>query len=208
MIDDSSSMGAAGPLALSALATISMALTRLEVGELAVCSFAENVSLLHPFGQPLTEDAGAKVMGSFSFTAGRTMLGASLRAVQDVFSAARQSSTGGSSGATNVLQLCFVVSDARIDSDNREVLDATVRTLAEQNILVVLIIIDKNADAKDSIFNTRSVEFRGDRVVTSAYLDNFPFPYYIAIQKLEAMPDVLCEALKGWFELINSQLEG
>ena len=31
MIDNSSSMGAAGPLALSALATISSALTRLEV---------------------------------------------------------------------------------------------------------------------------------------------------------------------------------
>jgi midasin len=206
MIDDSSSMGAAGPIALSALATISMALTRLEVGELAVCSFAEQLRLLHPFGRPFTEDVGAAVMGSFAFAAGQTRLGASLRAVESVFHAAKSGAGSGSGGAGNILQLCFVVSDARIDSDNREALNSTVRRLAEQNVLVVLIIIDKNADAKDSIFNTRSVEFRGDKVVTSAYLDHFPFPYYIAIQRLESLPDVLCEALKGWFEVVHQQL--
>jgi midasin len=203
-------MGAAGPLALSALATMATALSRLEVGELAVCSFAERVSLLHPFWRPWSEDAGARVMASFGFTEGQTRLGASLEAVESVFLAARSGSAGGGGGGgrsgAQVLQLCFVVSDARIDSENREALDATVRRLAEQNVLVVLVIIDKNADAKDSVFNTRSVEFRGDKVVTSAYLDNFPFPYYLAIQRLEALPDVLCDALKGWFELVNSQL--
>jgi len=31
--------------------------------------------------------------------------------------------------------------------------------LSKQHVLVVLIIIDKNADPKDSIFNTRSVDY-------------------------------------------------
>jgi len=208
MIDDSKSMGAAGPLALSALCTLANALTRLEVGDVAVCSFAERAMLLHPFGRPLGDDAGAQVLSAFEFREGQTRLGASLAAVEGAFLEARSggSSAGGSAAGAQVLQLCFVVSDARIDSENREALDATVRRLAEQNVLVVLVIIDKNADAKDSVFNTRSVEFRGDKVVTSAYLDNFPFPYYLAIQRLEALPDVLCDALKGWFELVNSQL--
>ena len=26
------------------------------------------------------------------------------------------------------------------------------------------------------------VEFRGDKVVTTAYMDDFPFPYYVALQ--------------------------
>ena len=43
MIDDSKSMGEAGPLALSSLATISSALTKLEVGDLAVVGFADQV---------------------------------------------------------------------------------------------------------------------------------------------------------------------
>ena len=43
-------------------------------------------------------------------------------------------------------------------------------------------------DPKDSIFHTRSVEFHGDRVVTTRYMDDFPFPYYVALQRLEALP--------------------
>ena len=43
-----------------------------------------------------------------------------------------------------MLQLCFVISDARIDSDNRSQIDDIVRHFAEQHVLVVLIIIDKN----------------------------------------------------------------
>jgi midasin len=55
MIDDSSSMREAGALALSALATIAGALGKLEVGDVCVASFAEEVKILHPFGTDCTE---------------------------------------------------------------------------------------------------------------------------------------------------------
>jgi len=51
MIDDSSSMGQAGPLAMSALALISSALTQLEIGEIGVVSFADQLNILHSLGQ-------------------------------------------------------------------------------------------------------------------------------------------------------------
>ena len=73
-------------------------------------------------------------------------------------------------------------------------------------MLVVLLILDKNADPKDSIFNTRSVEFRGDKVVTSRYMDHFPFPYYVALQRLEMLPEVLSDSLKQWFEMVGERL--
>jgi midasin len=206
MIDDSMSMGAAGPLALSSLATIANALTRLEIGELSIASFADQVHVLHKFGTPFTEEAGARVVSQFRFQASSTLLSASLSAVLPVFTDARsatQSSASGSGAA--VLQICFVISDARIDSDNREKLENTVRTLSEQHILVVLVIIDCNADPKDSIFNTKSVSFVGNKVVTKSYFDDFPFPYYVALQKVEALPDVLSDALKQWFELVRLQ---
>lgn len=60
MIDNSSSMGEAGPIALSALATLSTALTRLEVGQLCVAAFASGVQMVHPFGQPFDDEAGAR----------------------------------------------------------------------------------------------------------------------------------------------------
>ena len=148
---------------------------------------------------------------SSDFAAQRTLLGASLEAVEPIFAAAKAGTSGATgvvsaAGGAVVLQLCFVISDARIDSDNRTRLDRIVRDFADQNVLVVLVIIDRNADPKDSIFNTRSVEFRGDKVVTSSYMDDFPFPYYVAINKLEVLPDVLSDALKQWFEMVGAQL--
>ena len=207
MIDDSSSMGSAGPLALSSLAMIATAMTRLEIGELSIASFAEDVTVLHKFGTPFTDECGASIVSRFHFEASRTMLSASLHAVKAVFDDARGSICQMNNlSSTAVLQLCFVISDAKIDSDNREHLEAKVRALSEQNILVVLVIIDRSVDPKDSIFNTRSVSFVGNKVVTRSYFDDFPFPYYVAIQHIEALPDVLSNALKQWFELIHLQL--
>ena len=206
MIDNSSSMGEAGPLALSSLALISNALTRLETGDICVASFAEEVEIIHPFGIPFNDEAGASVLSKFEFTAQRTLLGKSLEAVTSIFTSARNNSVGSTqSGIT--LQLCFVISDARIDSDNRIRLDSVIKKLSEQHVLVVLIIIDKNSDPKLSILNTKTVEFKGDKVVTTSYLDNFPFPYYMAIQNLDALPDVLSDALKQWFQLVQMQLD-
>jgi midasin (ATPase involved in ribosome maturation) len=204
MIDDSSSMGEAGPLALASLATIANALHKLEVGDICVASFAERIRILHEFGQPFSDSAGADIFGHFHFEAGSTRLANSLESTVPVFEQAREGSRG-SGKAT--LQLCFVVSDARIDSDNRDNLHSLVRRMTEANILVVLIIIDKNADAKDSIFNTRTVSFTPTGIVTNNYLDNFPFNYYLAIQNLERLPEVLAEALKQWFELVRIQLD-
>ena len=203
MIDDSSSMGDAGNLALSALCCISNALTRLEIGDLCVASFADTFKVLHSFGKPFTDEAGAKVFSQFNFTAGSTLLASSLEAVGPIFEAARSNSSIGPNSV--ILQLCFVISDARIDSENRDKLERTVRMLSEKHILVVLVIVDRNKDSNNSIFNTKTVSFKGNKVVTSSYFDSFPFPYYVAIQRPEVLPELLSDALRQWFELIRVQ---
>jgi midasin len=205
MIDDSSSMGQAGPLALASMATIANALTKLEVGEMSVASFADDVSILHPFGRPFTDDVGADVFQHFKFQASTTRLGASLETCMPLFEQARDSSA--SSAQSTTLQLCFVISDARIDTDNRDDLQALVRRMAEKHILVVLIIIDKNADDKESVFNTQSVSFTPQGIVMRSYMDNFPFQFYLTISDLDRLPDILCDALKQWFEMVRAQLD-
>ena len=207
MIDNSKSMGEAGPLALQSLATISSALTKLEVGDLSVVSFADEIISLHPFGVPFTDESGAAVVSQLSFQAENTRLGASLHAVMPLLEAARQTRSNRATPSAVSLQICFVVSDARLDSDNRARLDVVIKDFAEKNILVVLVVLDKVEDRRNSIFNTKSVEFVGDKIVTKKYLDDFPFPYYLAIQDLSALPDVLADALRQWFELIGSQLD-
>jgi midasin (ATPase involved in ribosome maturation) len=205
MIDNSRSMADAGPVAMGALNLLTGALTRLEVGEISVCSFADKLYQLHPFGKTLNEEAGAKILSHFDFKEERTLLAASLRSVLPFFQEAKSRSMSSSSAA--VLQICFIISDAKIDSDNRENLGRLIREMAEMNVLALLVIIDKNDNAKDSIFATKSVEFTPTGIVTRSYLDNFPFPYYVAIQHTKALPDVLCDAMKQWFELVRMQLD-
>lgn len=205
MVDNSRSMAEAGPLAMSAVATITGALTRLEAGDISLVSFAEDIYVVHPFGQPFTDEAGAKACVQFDFSADRTMLGRALQAVGPIFEESRRTTSFGTTSADAILQLCFVISDARIDSDNRKRLESTIRDLSEQNVLVLLVIIDKTDQRRDSIFNTKSVEFIGNKVVSSSYMDNFPFPYYVAIEQLEGLSETLSDALKQWLEMVRNQ---
>lgn len=201
MIDNSKSMGPAGSLALSSLSMISNALNRLEVGDISVVSFAEKAKLLHPFGQPFTDDAGANIHSQFTFHNETTQLAASLESVIPIFQNARSSS---SAGGAQTMQLCFIISDARLDSDNRSELQTLIREMTEQHILVVLVVLDLNKNKNDSILNTKTVEFTpAGKVITKSYLDNFPFPYYLAIQQVESLPDILSDTIKQWFELVN-----
>lgn len=205
LIDDSKSMGLAGNLAVSSLALLSNAFHRLDIGDLCVASFSENLKVLHPFGQPFNQNAGIQIVSSLQFQAENTILSESLKSTIPIFSTAR-GSTATSSSSSLTLQLCFIISDARIDSENRDKLDSVIRKMAEENILVVLVVIDCNEHSRDSIFNTKTVSFLDGKVITKSYFDNFPFPYYVTIQNVNNLPSVLADALKQWFELIRLQL--
>lgn len=138
------------------------------------------------------------MLSQFSFASKSTLLAASLRSIQEIFETARLTLSSGS----DTLQICFVISDARIDSDNRLSLNSIMRDLAEKHILVVLVIMDCTDDAENSIFVTKVVEFTPTGISTFNYLENFPFPYYVVIQHMDSLPDVLSGALKQWFEMV------
>lgn len=40
-----------------------------------------------------------------------------------------------------------------------------------------------------------------------AYLDSFPFPYYVILRDIAGLPVVLSDALRQWIELHNNQSE-
>lgn len=122
-----------------------------------------------------------------------------MNTITQVFETSRLEQSSGS----DAVQLCFIISDARIDSDNRDRLSHIMRTMAEKHILAVLVIIDCTEDIKNSIFETRIVEFTPSGISTSGYLENFPFPFYVVIQKMDTLPEVLSAALKQWFEMVS-----
>eukprot|EP01038_Epipyxis_sp_PR26KG_P017461 gene17461-24155_t len=207
MIDNSLSMSKVSNIALSTISLLTNALMRLEDinNEIAIVSFSNHTSLLHPFNKPFTDDCGAFILSQFTFNEQQTLLNQSLNDVRALFK--QQESKKSNTNNNNIpLQLCFVVSDAKIDSENREKLMNTIHQLQQDNILLVLILLDNhNNNQNESIFNTKVVSFENkvlpnggivNEIKSKNYFDDFPFPYYIAIQQIELLPDILSDALK------------
>jgi midasin len=40
----------------------------------------------------------------------------------------------------------------------------------------------------------------GGAVVRAAYLDDYPFPFYVVVRDVRTLPDVLADAVRQWFE--------
>jgi midasin len=55
----------------------------------------------------------------------------------------------------------------------------------------------------ESLLNMQKVEFEGERGEPKfrRYMDSFPFPYYVLVQQLESLPQLVSDLLKQWFEL-------
>jgi hypothetical protein len=56
----------------------------------------DEVEIIHPFGIPFNDEAGANIISKYDFAAHRTLLGKSLEAVTSIFTSARNNSVGGS----------------------------------------------------------------------------------------------------------------
>lgn len=214
-IDDSRSMApgslGGGALACEAMALLCRALARLEVGDVGVVSFGETLRVLHPLDRPFTDDAGAAALAGLTFAQERSRAPEALEGILAILEAARATSPasraagGGALGApVQCMQIVFLVSDGMLGSGAPErarirnwVTEATAR-----GQLVVLLIVDRSGSASDeSITRMQSIRFEGGRVVRTAYLDDYPFPYYLVVRDVQTLPATLSDAMRQWFEL-------
>lgn len=44
----------------------------------------------------------------------------------------------------------------------------------------------------------------GQPLVIQSYMEHFPFPFYMILRDIKALPDILSDALRQWFELIGN----
>lgn len=65
-------------------------------------------------------------------------------------------------------------------------------------VLLAFIILDNPAA---SVLDMQAVSFAGGQPSFSKYLDSFPFPFYIILRDLAALPATLASLLRQWFEL-------
>jgi midasin len=99
--------------------------------------------------------------------------------------------------------------DGRIERDSRDDLRQLVREMNECSILLIMIIVEgdnrkgsmKNKD-KDSIVNMKEVSFVNGKPKVKYFIEDYPFPYYMVLQDMNTLPEVLGDALKQWFEMM------
>ena len=265
-VDDSKSMaeGGAGNLALETLVMVSRSLSMLEVGQISVVAFGQDVKVAHSFEQPFHAGAGPGIFQHFSFQQTRTDVKALLSESLPLFRSARLGSTPPSaSSVADPWQLMLIISDG-ICEDHGSI-GRLVRQAKEERIMIVFIIVDDHNDRtaaaaaatststtaatdpaatnvstiqnhpRKSILDMTQAVFEtlnGDgtragraigtsssaaagggtpsgiatgtatgamKVTMRRYLDTFPFPYYLVVGDVKALPGVLATALRQWF---------
>lgn len=198
-VDNSESMkNGAGEMAMTALATLANGMSQLEIGELGVASFGEEMKLLHPFHAPFTSASGIDLVSNFKFSDRRTRTALCVESALAVLEAQSNSSSS--------MQLIFIISDGRIERDSRERLRRIVREMTEKNILLIMVVVEGNdkigIKPKDSIVSMKEVSFENGKPKVKNFIDDYPFPYYMVLQDMHNLPEVLGDALKQWFEMM------
>lgn len=202
-VDDSKSMSESRSiqLAYETLALISKALSQLEVGDISIASFGERVQLLHPFDQPFTDESGASVLQQFTFAQQKTYVKSLVETSIGLLEHARSNHSG--PRGTELWQLQLIISDGICE--DHDAVRALVRRAAEHQIMVIFIIVD-NKPEKDSILAMTNVKYENVEgkmtLQMERYLDSFPFEYYLILRDINALPEVLSDALRQYFSFV------
>ncbi|XP_017069300.1 midasin [Drosophila eugracilis] len=200
-IDDSKSMhhNNSKTLTLEAISLVSQALTLLESGRLSIVSFGEAPQIILNHTEQFD---GPRLVNALNFSQDKTKIAGLLDFIRTAN--AEESGLGGDNGLFE--NLLLVLSDGRnIFSEGAQKVKNAIKLARLQRIFLVYIIID-NPDNKNSILDIQHVAVNSDGSVNiSSYLDSFPFPYYVIVRDLNQLPLVLSEAMRQWFELVNSE---
>ncbi|KAE8602908.1 hypothetical protein XENTR_v10014171 [Xenopus tropicalis] len=204
-IDDSSSMvdNHSKQLAYESLAVIGNALTLLEVGQIAVYSFGESVKLLHPFHEQFSDQSGSRILSLCKFQQKKTLIAQFLESSVPMFAAAQQLSL---SSNPETAQLLLIVSDGRgLFVEGKDRVTSAVQAARNANIFIIFIILD-NPTSKDSVMDIKVPIFTeaGAMPKMISYMEQFPFPFYIILRDVNALPETLSDALRQWFELVTT----
>ncbi|KAJ4363471.1 AAA ATPase midasin [Neocucurbitaria cava] len=227
-LDDSKSMAESGAsnLALKTLTLVTKSLSMLEVGEVSVVGFGDQVNVAHDFDKPFTSEAGVRVFEQFGFDAAKTNVRGLVDKSLELFAEARR--TGSSSAGEDLWQLMLIVSDGICDSHAE--IQRLIRKAQEERVMIVFIIIDSSGTTssnnapiptpsdnpaaqptslsapaqkekdKTSILDLQSVEITPEgKVVRWKYMEHFPFRYYLVVRDVRELPGVLAGALRQWF---------
>lgn len=205
-VDDSKSMheSGSGQLAFETLALVSKSLSMLEVGEICVLGFGNEVNVAHGFDKPFTSDVGSQILQHFGFQQTKTDV---RKLVADSITLFREARRRSFNTGTELWQLELIISDGVCE--DHETIRRLVRQAQDEQIMLVFIIVDALLDKK-SILDMSQAVFEPDaagetKLKIKRYLDAFPFAYYLVVGDVRELPGVLAQALRQWFaEVVES----
>ncbi|TRY51467.1 Uncharacterized protein CTYZ_00003578 [Cryptosporidium tyzzeri] len=214
-IDNSQSMSVSNNeyMALQSLFIIIQSLQKIEVGNFGVCSFTgENIKQLIEMTSQININDTINMLNYFNFS--EETLDSHQNSIPNILEYSTNllkdfsNSNNSDNGNKQCHQLIIIITDGRF---NKSKVNVWINYAIQNNCIPVLIIIDniKNKNSNDnsssSIFNMKSVnKDENGKMIITPYLENFPFPYYSVIQDPKKLPNILCELIKQWFELICS----
>ena len=100
-------------------------------------------------------------------------------------------------------QISFVVTDAIFDDDARE----KVPHWIEKPLSRAINCYDYDRQGRGRYSYRccldKEGKIREGQTNVGTLSENYPFPYYIIVQDVEAIPEVLSDALRQWFQMLN-----
>ena len=207
-IDDSRSMQpsegqpvGAGQLALEAMAVICNAMARLEVGQVSVVSFGEEVQLLHPFAQQFSASAGTSIVSRFTFGQSATNVVQTVQWIVNRMKLAREAEAE----QLDQMQLVFLITDGL--GFFKDTL-SSLRKMTQQEqrrCLFVLLAIDPPGSQSLTEMKRPQFDEKKNFIGLSHVIDEFPFSYYILVRDIHSLPEILGESLRQWWEMMRRQ---
>ncbi|XP_027334240.1 midasin [Abrus precatorius] len=204
-VDDSHSMSESccGDVAIEALVTVCRAVSQLEMGSLAVASFGTkgNIKLLHDFDRPFTGEAGVKMISNLTFKQENTIADEPVVDLLKYLTNKLDTAVAKArlpSGHNPLQQLVLIIADGRFHE--KENLKRCVRDVSTGNRMVAFLLLD---NSPESIMDLMEASFEGGKMKFSKYMDSFPFPYYIVLRNIDALPRTLANLLRQWMELMQ-----
>jgi midasin len=209
-MDDSKSMSDSKSvkLAFDTLALTAKALSQLEVGQIGIIRFGQDVKIIHPFEEQFTSESGGKIVLHFQFDQSRTDVCALTKSSIELFNIARTQQDVRSTVGTELWQLELIISDGICE--DHETIRRLVREAFEEKIMMIFVILDAiHPERKDSILDIKSYSFEagenGQTLKETRYVDSFPFNYFVIVRDVSELPAVLASALRQWFAEVSER---
>uniref|UniRef100_A0A0K0EEP4 Midasin n=1 Tax=Strongyloides stercoralis TaxID=6248 RepID=A0A0K0EEP4_STRER len=191
-IDDSASMNEnkINQLTCQSTCLIEKALCQLEIGEIAVCKFGNDVQMISDFSTH-GDTFGRKLLQGLKFDQDKTDLLNLLNVSSQVLSDANAEKPSN--------QMMIILSDGHgALSGKVDLLNNAIKNLISQRVTVLFIILD---NGKKSILDMKQTQFLPNGTVQfTPYMSLFPFPFYTVLRDISSLPLTISEAIKQWFE--------